>query len=173
MKLFLSILLVLTSFSIYSASKTKSIEAPTVIGKIIKTKHEKEGTNYFIVYNRNGKDLAFPISPDSKVRNLHKYIGETVKVFGKTSFKKSDRKEVSYLMYFEVEQIKGLSLKDLEYTPDMSKEDEVSFYLTKQQGATAPGVKFKGINDKVANTAIFVGGAILAAEVLSQIFLKK
>ncbi len=144
-------------------------KSPTVIGKIIKTKHETSGTNYFITFQRDGKDLAYPISPESKVRNLHKYIGETVKVYGKTEFKKSQFKESSYLMYFKVSKVKGLSLKDLQYKHTMSKDEEVQFFLTKSTKTKKPGVQIKGIDDTTANTAIFLGGAVLAAEVLSQI----
>lgn len=166
MKIFVTFLLCFFSLQVLAK------ETPTVIGKIVKTKHEKNGTNYFITYQRNGKDLAFPISPDSKVRKLHQYIGETVKVFGTTEFKKDPNSETSYTMYFHVDIVKGLSLKDLRYKPDPKKEDEIQFYLTKSREHISPGLKIKGIDDTTANTAIYVGGAALAAEVLSQILKK-
>lgn len=172
MKISSLIMAFLTCSISFATPNSKLQDSPAVIGKIVKVKHEKEGTNYFITYNRDGKDLAFPISPDSKVRDLHKYIGETVKVYGKTAFKKSDRKELSYIMYFKVESLKSLTLKDLKFKHDMSKEDEVAMYLKKQSMSEPYNGNGLRINDKVANTAIFVGGAILAAEVLSSLLKK-
>jgi hypothetical protein len=171
MKLFSLIMALFMCSLTFAKPNTKKQDSPAVIGKIIKLKHEKEGTNYFITYTRDGKDLAFPISPTSKVRDLHKFAGDTVKVFGRTSFKKSDRKELAYIMYFEVESLNRLSLKDLEYKHDISKQDEVSRYLKKQSTEPYDGNGLR-INDTVANTTIFVGGAILAAEVLSSLLKK-
>ena len=161
----LVILISLMSFQSHSKDISKGI-----VGKIVKTEEKTEGSEYFIIYTSKDKVLAFPISPDSKVKNLKSYIGETVKVFGTTSFKKTQRSETSHLMFFEVDKIQGLSLKDLAYKPEETTNDhKVSFFLSPAPEPVAAGVKIKNINDDVANTAIFVGGAILAADVLSKI----
>ena len=97
-------------------------------------------------------------------------------IYGSTVFKKSERSETDYIMYFEVNNLKELSLKDLKIKSDFSKEDEVKKYMalqrvpspTKQKLIESPGGKIKGLNNKAVNAAIFIGGAILAAEVLGQ-----
>ena len=156
-------------FFLFSISSFAQNE-PSVVGKIVKTKHENYGTNYFITFKRDNKQLAFPISANSQIKNLHELEGETVKLYGKTFLKKSEKKEVAYIMFFEANKVTKLSTKDLAYKPDFTnKADEVNYYLNMQRKVESDKAQIKGVSNKAANTAIFIGGAILAAEVLGKV----
>ncbi len=154
------------------AKENKSL----TVGKIVKTKHENEGTNYFIVITKNSKTYAYPISEESRVKNLDLYRGKMVKVFGYTDFRKSKKNESNYIMSFIVHRISELSVKDLSIKEDF-QYDEVEHYLSLQkaaspsekQGRTSDKATKLGLNDTAVNSAIFVGGAALAAEVLGQV----
>ena len=163
MKRILALLIFLASFNLYSME--------FFTGKMIKTKHETEATNYFLSIQREGKKLVFPISPESKTRNLHKYIGKTVRLSGKTQLRKSARSETNFLMYINVQKIEKLSLRDLGLPKN---ENDFSKYISRSQRKKSSKLtdkerKAMELSDKAYNTAIFVGGAILAAEILGAL----
>ena len=52
----------------------------TVIGKIVKTKHENYGTNYFLLLQNNNQSYAYPIDPESNIKDIHKKINKPLKL---------------------------------------------------------------------------------------------
>ena len=142
--------------------------SPVVIGKLVKLKHEKEGTNYFITFKKENRDYAYPIDPESRVRNLDQFTGKTLKVYGVTRFKKSIAYESKHIMFFKVKSVQELSLKDLAYKNDNLNTPETFLNARGDQPSDQNKSGFK-ISDKAANTAILLGGSALAAEVLSQL----
>lgn len=147
-------------------------DKPVAVGKVVKVKHELEGTNYFITYKKAGQYYAYPISPESKIRNLDKYIGKTVQISGKTDFRKSQRDESKFIMYFEITKMSPVSLSDVGVNAIAFDNDLEKFKQARKARTTSNknGAEIK-VSDKAANTAILVGGAALAAEVLGA-FLK-
>ena len=153
-----------------------STEKSPIAGKIIKTKHETEGTNYFVVFTQNKKKYAYPVSPRSTIKNMQNFEGKLVQIFGETELKKSNRDESRYIMFFNLTKLRIITVSDLGVTKSMKESNEVTDYLEKQKikliesnTANKMDKPTRGISDKAANTAIFVGGAILAAEILGAV----
>lgn len=161
--------LLLTLFLTFSFAYAKD---PLIIGKIVKTKHESYSTNYFILMQKDGENYAYPISPDSSVKNLHKMQNKTFKIYGETAFKKDPNKEGSFVLYFKVDKAEELQLKDLALKEEINLQDPKILKKTVMKEKPRPGSVENlqmEINDKVANTVIILGGAALAADILSHI----
>ena len=166
MKLISILFLMLFSSFLVSANDN----SPGIVGKIIKAQKETDGSSYFLIYKDKKKTLAFPISSDSKVKSLDRYVGETVKISGKTVFRKTNRSETSHLLYIQADRIQPLKLKDLKYDPNKELDHEMDYFVSlNNKKRDSDQYTIKGIDNDVANTAIFVGGAILAAEVLGKV----
>lgn len=143
-----------------------SLANDAVIGKIVKTKHENYGTNYFLLLQNNNQSYAYPIDRESKIKDIHKKINKTYKVYGKTHFVKNPNKEGQYIVYYQINKAEELKLKDLGLKEHVNLQDPK--ILSKQRRINVKDGRMM-IDDDVANTAILAGGAALAAEILSQI----
>ena len=159
------LLIILTLTSLYGFAKEK----PAVWGVIYKTKKEIQGHQYFVYYKENGKDYAYPLSVKSNIDPviLDKLNGKHAKVYGKTIFEKADLDGTKLIMTFLVQDAKELKLSDLNNDFNAYKERTNENYLAKYSNEN-PNKSIK-ISDKAANTAIFIGGAALALEVLKNI----
>lgn len=144
--------------------------APSIWGKVVKTKKELHGHEYFVTFKENDKSYAYPLSKESKVgeKKLEEMVGQYAKIYGKAEFEKADVGEAGFIMAFQVRAIKPLAFKDLnENMPDFADRLVVKRYV---EGGTFQSETYtKSIDDKTANTAIMVGGAALAADVLANI----
>lgn len=159
--------------SLYLFIQAALASDPLSIGKIVKTKHETYNTNYFVVMTKDGKDFAYPIAPDSKIKNLHTLKNKTFKIYGKTVFRKDPKKEGSYVLYFKINKADELQLKDLALKQDINLQDpnilKNKTEIVLESTHNGPKEGAIRVSDKAANTAIFLGGAAIAAEVLSHI----
>lgn len=143
---------------------------PSIWGKVVKTKKELYGHEYFVTFKENGKSYAYPLSKDSKVgkEKLEEMVGKYAKIQGKAEFERADVGESKFIMTFKVGAINPLTFKDLnENMPDFADRLVVRRYV--EEGKFQSETYTKGIDDKTANTAIFIGGAALAADVLANI----
>lgn len=163
MKNILILIIVFTSLSAFSK------ENPAVWGVIYKTKKHIQGHKYFVYYKENGKDYAYPLSIKSNIDPivLDKLNGKHARIYGTTTFEKADLDGTKLIMSFKVRDAKELKLSDLNNDFKAYKERSNEFYLSKYSQEN-PNKKIS-ISDKAANTAIFVGGAALALEVLKNV----
>lgn len=142
-------------------------------GQVIKSDKPRYGHHYFIYFKQNGKDYAYPIDPtNEKVKAaLEKSHSDYVQVFGSVEFEEVNLEKTRHILVFKVNSIKKLSLKDLnENMQDFNNRLDVSRYMVKSpENPHAVKQPSRGLSDKATNAAIFVGGSIIAAEVLSQL----
>lgn len=171
---FLAPLFLGESFSSASAqtktSKQAAAKAPAIWGQVVKTNKELYGHEYFVTFKEEGQNYAYPLSNESQLgeKEIQKMVGKYAKIKGKTKFEKRDVGESKYLMTFRVEEITPLTFKDLnENMPSYADRLTVKRYIG--EGAYRSETYTHSIDDKTANTAILVGGAVLAAEVLANI----
>ncbi len=138
-----------------------------VIGKIVKTKHENYGTNYFILIEKQDKSYAYPIDPQSNIKNIHTKVNKTFKIYGESQFVKSTQGEGQFIVYYKINQAEELKLKDLALKEHVDLQDPKILQTSENKITTKDGKII--IDDATANKAILIGGAALAAEILSQI----
>jgi hypothetical protein len=138
-----------------------------VWGKVLKTK-TLHGHNYFIYFKSEGKNYAYPLSTKSSIKQkkLDSLAGKYARIYGKERLEQIKLEGSKHILTFEVTDVKELKLSDLNQNLDDFKERMDIVQISKRQITSDKAVK-DGISDKTVNTAIFVGGAILAAEVLS------
>ena len=141
-------------------------EKHLILGKIVKTKKEINGNQYFVTYKTKNKTLAYPIkNPSEAVKKMH---GKMVRIWGKTEFAKSPYQESKYLMYFKIDKADVLTMKDLGLKDENLDEERFKVFAENSPRTMRnpkSGAEIE-ISDTAANTAIFIGGAVLAAEVL-------
>lgn len=160
-------LLLTLIFTLSALAQAKEI--PAIWGQVVKTKKEVYGHQYFVTFKEGGEDYAYPLAKDSKVgeKKLQEMVGQYAKIYGKADFEKANVGESKYIMSFQVEDIKALSFKDLnENMPNYSDRLTVKRYIG--EGKELSETYTHSIDDKTANTAIFVGGAALAIDVLAN-----
>ncbi len=145
-------------------------EKPTVWGKIYKTKKKVQGHSYFVYFKKDGKDFAYPLSTKSNMDPiiLEKLNGKFAKIYGKTSFESANFDNSKFILTFLVSDAKELKLSELNSNlADFSKRDDLSL-LSDRKNLKSEKATI-GISDDIANKAIFLGGAALAAEVLGAL----
>lgn len=162
-------LLVLLMF-VFSLTGFAKDTRPTVWGKILKTKKEAHGYKYFVYFKKDGKDFAYPISNKSKIDPIifDKLQGKYAKIYGATNFESINLDSTKHIMTFVVNDARELKLADLNKNFDAYKERMDVKFLKKKMLTEDKPTK-KGLSDKAVNSAIFVGGAVLAAEVLGAL----
>lgn len=168
MKILMTLLLL--SFSLNGFAKN---EKPTVWGKIFKVKEKSYGYKYFVYFKKEGKDYAYPLSNNSKIdpNQLDSLNGKYAKIYGSTNFEAINLDSTKHIMTFVVSDAKELKLSDLNTNFDAYKERmDVTYIKRKMLNNDKPSKS--GLSDKAINAAIFVGGAALAAEVLSVLLSK-
>ena len=159
-----TLLIVLFSLTALSAEK------PAIWGKIYKTKTKVQGHSHFVYFKKDGKGYAYPLSSKSKIDPLvlDKLNGKFAKIYGKTSFEASNLENSKFILTFLVDGAKELELSELNSNlSDYSKRDDLALFIKKNKIQNDKATI--GISDDVANTAILIGGAALAAEVLGTI----
>lgn len=163
MKLLIPIFLFLNFFSYVHAS----INKPAVWGKIVKTKEKKIGYYYFIYFKKDGIDYAFPLSSKSKIsqQKLENLNGKYAKIYGEEKFEDVGLEASKLILTFEVQDAIELKLSDLNQDLD-SYSDRLNIEKIHKKFESDVYVK-KGLSNKAINTAILIGGTILAADVLS------
>lgn len=145
-------------------------DAPSIWGQVVKTKKELYGHEYFVTFQENGKDYAYPLARDSKVgkKKIESMVGKYAKIYGSAEFEKAQVGESKYIMTFQVEKINPLTFDDLNRNmPDYADRLTIKRYAS--EGKFVSETATAGIDDKVANTAIMAGGAALAIDVLANI----
>lgn len=163
-------LLISLCVAIFSFTALARPSSPSIWGQVVKTKKEVYGHEYFVTFKENGKDYAYPLAKDSKVGadKLENMVGKYARINGKAEFEKTEVGESKYIMTFQVQDINPLSFKDLnENMPGYSDRLTVKRYVG--EGGYKSEVYTSGIDNKTANTAILVGGAALAVDVLANI----
>lgn len=146
-------------------------KTPSIWGKVVKTNKEIYGHEYFVTFKENGNDYAYPLAKDSKVgeKEISKMVGKYAKIYGTADFEKADAGESKYIMAFQVNKIDPLTFKELnENMPTYYQRLSTERYIGEGKVTSEMYTK-RGIDDKTANTAIFIGGAALAVEVLANI----
>lgn len=163
MKILLS--LFIFSFSVLAQS------SPSIWGQIVKTKKETYGHEYFVYFKEDGKDFAYPLSSESKVgkKKLENMVGKYAKIYGKAEFEKAKAGESQFIMAFQVNKIDPLSLKDLNENMSVYDDRLSAVRYIPKGGKYRSEAYTETIDDEKANTAILVGGAVLAVEVLANI----
>ena len=159
---------IIFSFLFLSTQILAKEKGALFLGKIVKTKKEINGSQYFITYETKDKTLAYPIlNPDQKIKNM---TGKMVRIWGKTEFKRAKYKESKYIMYFDISKADVLKLSDIGLKEQAYDDEQLDTFAknfsSKPDGKRKTDGEGLEISDTAANTAIFVGGAILAAEVL-------
>jgi hypothetical protein len=141
---------------------------PAVWGKIYKTKESQHGYQYFVYFKKDGKDYAYPLSTNSNMskKKLEELVGKYARIYGEEKFDEINLEGSKHILTFEVRDAIELTLADLNQNFDAYAERIDVKQLRKRQLESDQPTK-KGLSDKAVNTAIFVGGAILAAEILS------
>jgi len=166
MKYLLTIFILLLSVHSFATEEQKLL-----VGKIIKSKHETEGSNYFVLIEKENKKYAYPVNEKSLVRNLDQYENKFVKVYGQTNFQKSKKDESNFVMTIQINKVSEVKVSDLSVT-QFKQNTEFDDFMKLQSGTKINKEARDGkitISDKAANTAILVGGAILAAEILGKL----
>lgn len=142
-------------------------------GQVIKSDKSRYGHQYFIYFKQDGKDYAYPIDPTSEkvAKELSDSHADYVQVFGTIEFEEVDLEKTKHIVVYKVNKIKKLTLKDLnENMQNYGDRLDVSRFAIKEPSNPHAAKKgSRGISDKATNTAIFVGGAVIAAEVLSML----
>jgi hypothetical protein len=147
-----------------------ALEKPAIWGKIYKTKKKVQGHSYFIYFKKDGKDYAYPLSTKSNIDPivLDKLNGKFAKIYGKTSFESANLDKSKFILTFLVRDAKELKLSELSSNlSDYSKRDDLTSFIKINNYKTDKSQT--RISDEVANSAIFLGGMALAAEVLSTL----
>jgi len=160
------LLLILTIFTLTSFAKEK----PAIWGKIYKTQSKVQGHSYFVYFKKDGKGYAYPLGTKSNIDPivLDKLKGKFAKIYGKTSFESANLENSKFILTFLVRDAKELKLSELSSNmSDFSKRDDLASFIKINNYRT--GKSQSVISDDVANTAIFLGGAALAAEVLGTL----
>lgn len=149
-------------------SFSKEITHPRVWGKIYKTKEKKYGHRYFVYFKRDGIDYVFPLSSDSKLseKKLNSLIGKYAQIYGQEQFEEINLEESKHILTFKVSDAKELTLADLNQNTEVYSEQLYFYDFSKKQLKSDVPTK-TGISDKAVNTAILIGGTLLAADVLS------
>lgn len=150
--------------------------APTakVWGKIVQLKKPIGEHQYFITFTQDNKSYAYPLELDLKNKNLSKkfknMIGKMSLIEGETLQKELNFDgQIKKLLVFKVKSVTPLQLKDLR-----PQEIMVVKKQTYKQNKRTPSRQQGGISipDKVANTAIFIGGAVLLGNLIKTILKK-
>jgi len=145
---------------------------PATWGKIYKTETKMRGHQYFVYFRKDGKDFAYPLSTKSKInrKKLSNLNGKYAQIYGTSSFEKMDLERSQHILTFQVHDAQELQLSDL--NKDMSKYMYRNNLVPHLERLQDPFRKQGNImiSDEAANTAIFWGGAALAAEVLRTVF---
>lgn len=165
MKYFFTLIFLVTSLTTFAKDSR-----PTVWGKIFKAKEQVYGYKYFVYFKKDGKAYAYPLSNKSNIdpAQLDKLDGKYAKIYGSTNFEAINLDSTKHIMTFVVSDARELKLADLNTNFDAYKERmDVNFLKKKMLNDDRPTKK--GLSDKAVNAAIFVGGAVLAAEVLGAL----
>ena len=143
---------------------------PVVWGKIINAKQETYGYKYFVYFRQDGKDYAYPLSKKSQIDSakLQKLDGKYARIEGVTDFETIQLEGARHIMTFIVGDAAELTLADLNTNLDAYK-DRMDVDLFKKKRVQTEQAEIKGLSDKAINAAIWVGGAVLAAEVLGKL----
>lgn len=169
MKYFL-ILFILISFNVFSQTKETF---PTIWGTLYKTTKETHGHQYFIFFKKGGRNYAFPLSSESKINKskLDKLNGKFAKIYAKESFERIDLEKTKHILTYNVIDAKELTLSDLNQNIEIySEQQDIQKIYQRQITSDIPTKT--GLSNKAINTAIFIGGTILAADVLSVLLTK-
>lgn len=164
------LLIIFLSFAVFAQDK-----APSIWGQIIKAPKTTVGYDYFIYFKKDGQAYAYPLSHSSEMslKKIKSLVGQFAKIEGEPYFEKKPIGESEYIMTFKVTNADPLKLSELNENFNLYEERQnLEHYKSLRQKPTSEEPTVKGISDKVANTAIFVGGAALALEVLSNIVKK-
>ena len=89
------------------------------------------------------------------------------KIYGESQFVKSTQGEGQFIVYYKINQAEELKLKDLALKEHVDLQDPKILQTSENKITTKDGKII--IDDATANKAILIGGAALAAEILSQI----
>ncbi|MCO4753948.1 MAG: hypothetical protein KC478_05675 [Bacteriovoracaceae bacterium] len=159
------LLLVMFCASVFAQS------TPSTWGQIVKTKKETYGHEYFVYFKDDGKDFAYPLSSDSSVgeKRLESMVGKYAKIYGSAEFEKAKAGESRFIMAFKVKRIDPLSLKDLNENISLYEDRLSATRYVPMNGKYVSESYTETIDNATANTAITVGGAALAVEVLANI----
>lgn len=165
MKLILTLLMMFMVTTTFSKEKE-----PTTWGKIIESKKDSYGFKYFVYFKKGDKHYAYPISHHSKIspKKLKTLVGKYAQIYGGTNFEPINLDSTKHIMTFVVDGAKELSLADLNTNYDAYKERMNVNLLLKKRVQDQRYTK-RGLSDKAVNAAIFIGGAVLAAEVLGTL----
>lgn len=143
---------------------------PTVWGQIIKAKEETHGFKYFVYFKKEGKAYAYPLSNESEIssKQLDQLHGKYAKIYGQTNFERIELDNTKHIMTFVVSDARELKLADLNTDYETYKERMDVDFLKRKRVQTEQA-EIKGLSDTAVNSAIFVGGAALAVEVLGTL----
>lgn len=113
------------------------------------------------------KQYAYPFDA-SNVKELKALRGKTIKAYFESDFRKSESDNSQYFMYLKLIKATELNLKSL----GVQADDEIQ--VAKQPPAlknqlSSDKFQAKGLSNKIINSALFVGGALLAADVLQNL----
>lgn len=170
---FLSIYITSTSASsVVRASQNTPSSKHAVWGKVLKTKN-LHGYTYFVYFKSEGQSYAYPLATKSSVKQkkLDALAGKYARIYGKEKLELITLEGSKHILTFEVSDVKELKLSDLNQNLDAFKERMDIAQISKRQLKSDQAVR-EGISDKTVNTAIFVGGAVLATQVLSVLLSK-
>lgn len=161
-KIFTIVTVILMMIPISFANNTKH----AVWGKVLKTK-DLHGHTYFIFFKSEGKSYAYPLSATSSIekKKLDSLTGKYARIYGQEKFEKIELEGTKHILTFEVNDAQELTLADLNQNLDVYQPRIDVELIAKRQLKSDQALR-EGISDKAINTAIFIGGAILASEVL-------
>jgi hypothetical protein len=167
MKILISLFIIMFTVSSFANEK------PTIWGKVYKTKSKVQGHSYFVYFKKDGKGYAYPLSTKSNIDPivLDKLNGKFAKIYGKTSFESANLDRSKFILTFLVTDAKELQLSELSSNlSEFSKRDDLASFAKINNYRTEKSQAV--ISDEVANSAIFLGGAALAAEVLGTLLAR-
>lgn len=152
------------TLSLSTFAKTNDL---AVWGKIVKPSTKIGEFEYFVVYSKKGKDYAYPLDVKNYgASRITPFVNQFVRIEGVISSNKimiEGQSNESTIIY--PKNIKGMKLSDLSVGNYSPSEKALSKNLKKEAREDYRGGGFE-ISDKVANTTILTGAALLIGSML-------
>lgn len=156
-------------FLLFSGTSMAQTTKLAVWGKIIEHESTINNYKYFVTYTENGKSYAYPLDlRNYKQKDLKPLNNKFVKIEGlinTTTFKLEGQEQKTTVVYpNKIQPMKSSDLSIGNYYP--TERDLVKNPETKNNAVNRSG-GFE-LSDKVANSAIFAGAALLLGSILSK-----
>lgn len=152
---------------ILSTEAVKKKSESYVWGQIVKTeKLSASGFIYYVLFNDGKSQVAYPIMANKKIttKQIEHYVGTMARIKGNIVTKKLYSGEFrKTIVAFDVTEIEALKLNELGVHKLNINSDNKFIPENKIKENNSGGIR---INDDVANTLIFAGGASILGKII-------